>query len=193
MENVPFSLISQKWYQPLKELYQELYSFTANKDASINSTLLQLTKMLRSTCSWSVEMKDMWDIGMLGLVEILIIRNWKRLILCLNYCTPIERTLEWDGNSMVMGSLTFVHTMLSCEPKWDLFSMEKHLVKAWGKKLTNDNLIKKGITWVDWCCMSRCNGETGSFVASLCLAYALWSFVFCAFGVKWVMSKRVIL
>ena len=39
---------------------------------------------------------------------------------------------------------------------------------AWRKILTNDNLRKRGITLIDWCCLCRCSGVVGgSFVTSL--------------------------
>lgn len=39
---------------------------------------------------------------------------------------------------------------------------------VWGKNLTCDNLMNRGITLVDWCSMCRCSDETGS------LAIILW-------------------
>ena len=39
---------------------------------------------------------------------------------------------------------------------------------VWGKNLTCDNLMNRGITLVDWCSTCRCSDETGS------LAIILW-------------------
>ena len=32
--------------------------------------------------------------------------------------------------------------------------------KAWGKILTNENLMRRGYAMAEWCCMCRGNGET---------------------------------
>lgn len=56
-----------------------------------------------------------------------------------------------------------------------------------GRFFTNDILKKKGIILVDQCCMYRCDGEMVNHVLLHCeIAYALCSYVFCAFGVQWV-------
>ena len=39
----------------------------------------------------------------------------------------------------------------------------------WGKILTNDNLKRRGITLVDWCCLCKCSGESmDHFAIFLC-------------------------
>ena len=38
---------------------------------------------------------------------------------------------------------------------------------TWGKVLTTDHLRKRGCTIMDWCCLCRCNGESGSYAPTL--------------------------
>ena len=44
-----------------------------------------------------------------------------------------------------------------------------------------------------WCCMCCCDGETMDHLLMHCnIVHALWSFVFKAFGVLWVLPHRVV-
>lgn len=53
----------------------------------------------------------------------------------------------------------------------------------WDKILTCDNLMKKGITLVDWCCMHRCNGKNEDhFIVHCDVAQKLWSLLSSMFG-----------
>uniref|UniRef100_A0A2N9GAN4 glutathione-disulfide reductase n=1 Tax=Fagus sylvatica TaxID=28930 RepID=A0A2N9GAN4_FAGSY len=64
--------------------------------------------------------------------------------------------------------------------------------RAWGRILTHDNLIKRGVSLVGWCCMYRSSGETVAHLLMHCeVAYGLWNRVFGAFGVQWVIPSSV--
>ena len=63
---------------------------------------------------------------------------------------------------------------------------------AWGKILTIDNLFKKGLSLVGWCCLCRCSRKIVSHLLHHCdIIYALWSEVFSMFGVWWVMPMTI--
>ena len=63
---------------------------------------------------------------------------------------------------------------------------------AWGKILTIDNLFKKGLSLVGWCCLCRCGRKIVSHLLHHCdIIYALWSEVFSRFGVWWVMPMTI--
>ena len=47
---------------------------------------------------------------------------------------------------------------------------------AWGKILTCDYLMNRGITLVDWCSMCRCSDETVDHLLLHCdIAHVLWT------------------
>ena len=74
-------------------------------------------------------------------------------------------------------------------------------IAAWGKiptydnvvrvlilKKKNDNTVKGGFFFIGWC-----NGKTVDlYMIHGDVAYALWSVVLRAFGIKWVLPKRVV-
>jgi hypothetical protein len=64
---------------------------------------------------------------------------------------------------------------------------------ALGKILTHDNLRKRRIIVVEWCCMCKKNGESVDHLLIHCeVATYLWHYVFTLFGVEWVMPQKVI-
>ena len=63
---------------------------------------------------------------------------------------------------------------------------------VWDKILTCDNLRGRGMDYVDWYIMCRCNGETVDHLLLHCgKAYRLWILVFRSFGIAWVLPRSV--
>ena len=64
--------------------------------------------------------------------------------------------------------------------------------KALGKILTLDNLRKRRVIVVYWCCMCKMSGESIDNLFLHCeVARDLWSAIFTLFAVQWVMPSRV--
>jgi hypothetical protein len=64
---------------------------------------------------------------------------------------------------------------------------------ALGKILTHDNLRKRNIVVIEWCCMCKKKGEAIDHLLLHCdTARELWSFMFSLFGVEWVMPQTVL-
>jgi len=64
---------------------------------------------------------------------------------------------------------------------------------ALGKILTHDNLRKKNIVVIEWCCMCKKKGKSIDHLLLHCdAARELWSFMFSLFGVEWVMPQTVL-
>jgi len=64
---------------------------------------------------------------------------------------------------------------------------------ALGKILTHDNLRKRNIVVIEWCCMCKKKGESIDHLLLHCdTARELWSFMFSLFGVEWVMPQTVL-
>jgi hypothetical protein len=61
------------------------------------------------------------------------------------------------------------------------------------KTLTLDNLRKKNVVVVEWCCVCTKSGKSIDNLLIHCeVAKKLWSYILTLFGVEWVMPRRVI-
>ena len=61
-----------------------------------------------------------------------------------------------------------------------------------GRILTIDNLRKRRVLIIDWCCMCKSNGESVSHLLLHCpIAQELWNMIFTLFGTVWVMPRGV--
>jgi hypothetical protein len=64
---------------------------------------------------------------------------------------------------------------------------------TWEKILIMDNLRKRHVIVVDWCCMCKKSGELVDFLLLHCeMASVLWNTTFSLTGLAWVMSSRVV-
>jgi hypothetical protein len=64
---------------------------------------------------------------------------------------------------------------------------------ALGKILTHDNLWKRNVVVIEWCCMCKKNGESMDHLLLHCeVARDLWSYIFSLFGIEWVMPRMVL-
>ena len=64
---------------------------------------------------------------------------------------------------------------------------------AFGKILTVDNLRRRQVVLVDWCCMRKQNEMTIDHqLLHWLVAWELWNMVCSLFGVHWVMPRGVV-
>lgn len=105
-------------------------------------------------------------------------------------CTPQGRyVFHGEGFGVPRGIwCSILQWCFEC-PKGNLFSMERNLVcqspktgcffvwtTVWGNILINDNLRKRTIILVDWCCLCRQSGEKVDHLLLHCnFTYAMWS------------------
>jgi hypothetical protein len=63
---------------------------------------------------------------------------------------------------------------------------------AMGRILTIDNLRRRRVLVMNWCCMCKKSGESITHLFLHCpVASELWSLIFSIFGVQWVMPSGV--
>jgi hypothetical protein len=64
---------------------------------------------------------------------------------------------------------------------------------ALGKILTHDNLRKRNVMVIEWCCLCKKSGEFIDHLLLHCeVVRDLWSYVLILFGVEWVMPRTVL-
>ena len=103
------------------------------------------------------------------LLFVLITRCWQKVLISL-FLGRLFRSLRFS-----LELLYFVWTV------------------ALGNILTINNLRKRQILILDWCCMCKRNGELVDHLLIHCsIAFDLWSMVFTLFGIHWVMPKTVV-
>jgi len=61
------------------------------------------------------------------------------------------------------------------------------------KILTHDNLRKRNVVVIEWCCMCKKSGESIEHLLLHCeVGCDLWSYILTLFGVEWVMPRMVL-
>lgn len=125
------------------------------------------------------------------LYSIKIQRNSEDVIWWTPTCSRVFEVKSSYKELSIRGSMSFPWKSI-----WNTKLPTKVAFFVWtaalGNILTVDNLHRHHIIIVDWCCMCKQWGISGSLITSLW--YGLWSLVFvlCLFGVQWVMSQRVV-
>ena len=90
------------------------------------------------------------------------------------------------NNAYLFPWKSFFHVMLLERVSFFLW------LAGWGKILTIDNLNKRGLLLVNWCCMCRCSREmVDHLLIHYEIAHALWSEVFTIFGIQWVLLDKL--
>ena len=70
--------------------------------------------------------------------------------------------------------------------------------EAWDSILTIDNLVKRNLPWVNWCCLYRCVEKQWIifyFIVSSHMPYGVkffFFFNFIMFGIQWMMPGMVV-
>ena len=99
---------------------------------------------------------------------------------------------------LLLSSITAISILFSfgkvygsqrCLPEWLFFTWTTALERI----LTVDNLRKRRVIIIDWCCMCKAHGESVNHLLLHCIvAHELWSLIFALFGIAWVMPRGVV-
>ncbi len=74
-------------------------------------------------------------------------------------------------------------------PPWVIFFL---WTAAMDRILMTENLRRRSVIVMDWCCMCKASGESTSHLLLHCpMARELWYFIFSLFGIQWVMPRGV--
>ncbi|XP_075665589.1 uncharacterized protein LOC142635288 [Castanea sativa] len=178
---------------PFHLIFPSVYEIASNKEASVASSLDRLG--IEERRSWSVQFiqrPNDWEMG--GVEEFL-------RTLASNL-PPNENgdRLRWKlTKNGVFNVRSFYKKLRSPLPiifpwkgVWKVKIPRRVSffvwTAIWDKILTGDNLRCRGMVFVDWCIMCRCNGETVDHLLLHCgKAYRLWSL----FGISWVLPRSV--
>jgi hypothetical protein len=178
----------------LKEAYPELFCIALDRNALVADLMSRANGMIH------------WDV-----LFIRSVQDWElesiSSFMDLLYSTPVqgegEDKLSWGKPDSKVFSVKQYYRSLSSPsirsfpwksvwkskvpPRVAFFSWTATL----GKILTIDNLQKRGLHLVDWCCLCKESGESPDHLLLHCKIAELWDLVFGLFGVFWVMPRTV--
>ena len=180
----------------LKRACSELFVISRDKDASVEDMTSFPNGILHWDLHFSRNMHD-WELELLYSFMDLI------------YSIPLrgegEDKLGWRRNPNKRFSVKEYYccmSMASSDPfPWKSIWQAKvpprvaffSWTAALGKLLTIDNLRRRHLIIVDWCCMCKRSGESVDHLLLHCpLAWELWSMMLGLFGVHWVMPCHVL-
>jgi hypothetical protein len=182
--------------QPLWDKFPALFRLARNQEATVADHL----RFHGTTHSWDIEFLRQVQDWELDIVDTFM--KWL-------YSSPIHPgsmdTICWNlGSREVFEVRSFYLALI--QPSSSYFpwrSVWKAKVPSrvafflWtatlGKILTTDNLRKRRIIILDWCCMCKADGESVNHLLLHCpVARDLWNMIFSLFGISWVMPRGVV-
>ena len=187
------------WYgeSPLQLTFLNVYGMASNKEASVSSSLDRLG--IKAWRSWDVHFirrPNDWEMG--GVDDFLHTlgsnlpptKNGDRMQ------WKLTKNGDFDVRSFYNKLRRPLHVIFPSKGIWKVKAPRRVSffvwTAMWDKILTGDNLRGRGMDFVDWCIMCRCNGETADHLLLHCgKAHRLWSLVFRSFGFSWVLLRTV--
>ena len=181
---------------PLKEAFPGLYCLACIKDAYVADSILFRGEDAHWEINFTRTMQD-WEIGTISsFLELLysttIKRNeedrmcWRPSLTKGFHVKSYYKVLSSPGGGVFPWKSIW---KVKVPPRIAFFSW----TAALGKILTADNLRKRGLILVSWCCLCKADGESVDHLLLHCMyAKELWDMIFGWFGISWVMPKRVV-
>jgi hypothetical protein len=175
--------------QPLKHIYPLLYHIARYKEAWVKDNF-----------SWRNGVVE-WNV-----IFIHAIQDWEMDVILtffemLYSCKLSQGNVDqWSPSKKSVFEVKSFYKVLS-NPATEMFPWKsiwrtkvpsRVVCFGWnaalGKILTHDNLRKRSIIVVEWCCICKKNGESVDHLLIHCeVATQLWHYMFTLFGIEWVM------
>ena len=179
----------------LKDAYLEFFRIARTKDACVADNFQRLGASIHWEVTFSRLAQD-WEVeSFLSFLELL-------------YAVTItgngEDKVCWQPSKSHIFQVSSYYAILTCKgegcfpwqsiwqakvpPRVAFFSWTAALERI----LTGDNLRRRSVILVSWCCMCKADEETVNHLLLHCsYAKEIWDMVFAMFGVLWVMPCGV--
>jgi hypothetical protein len=181
--------------QSLSTMFLAVYRIAHHKDAMIADYL-----------SWNQDVPH-WDVRLVRHLhdwEMVPFQNFMGYVYAQQVHRNAEDQIRWSPDHRGKFAVKSYYKVLAgrraqpfpWKPIWKSKVPPRVAFFVWtaakGKILTMDNLRKRGICIVDWCCLCKKSGESPDHLLLHCsYAQALWSFAFSLFGISWVMPAKI--
>ena len=180
----------------LKEMYPDLFAISCSPDSMVADLMRRHNDVLHWDLTFIWYIQDWESDSLLALLELL-------------YANPRigigKDTIYWGlakSKCFTVGSYYRAlsgtcHVSFPWKIIWKSRAPPRVASFVWtaslGRIMTIDNLWKRHVLILDWCCMCKKGGETVDHLLLHCpLAWEVWSMVFDLFGVFWVMPHSIV-
>ena len=181
--------------QPLKLSFPELYSLARYSEATMADSM----QFQGSSIHWDIvfirAVKD-WELeAVVSFLDLLYTSSITRVGLDSMHW-KLSRNGKFEVKSYYKVLTQVDHPPFPWKSIWKVQVPTRIAFFTWiaalGKILTIDNLRKRKVLILDWCCMCKSNGESVNHLLLHCpITRDLWDMVFSLLGVCWVMPKGV--
>uniref|UniRef100_A0A2N9IAI6 Reverse transcriptase domain-containing protein n=1 Tax=Fagus sylvatica TaxID=28930 RepID=A0A2N9IAI6_FAGSY len=191
------------WYDtwcgdsPLRNQFPILYNLARDPESRVSDICL----FQGSTTSWDIEFTRSVQDWELEMVE-----SFMSLLYSQTIRPGVVDSLCWTPSCRGLFEVrSFYNTLISShlpgifpwKSVWKAKVPSRVAFFVWtaalGKILTTENLRKRRVTILDWCCMCKSSGESVNHLLVHCpVAWELWSMVLVIFGKNWVMPRDVV-
>jgi hypothetical protein len=182
--------------RPLKISYPDLFSIAQRKDAWVADNMQYQDGITQWNVIFTRPVQD-WELEM-------VLSFFERLY-SLQLRHGEEDRIGWSLSKRSKFEVKSFYKVLTSQDGpsfpwksiWRVKAPSRVAFFVWtaalGKILTMDNLRKRNVVVVEWCCMCKKSGESIDHLLIHCeVARELWSYILNLFGVEWVMPRRVI-
>jgi hypothetical protein len=188
--------------QPLKESFSVLFRIARNKEAWVSDHMQITNEEIHWNVQFFREVQD-WE------VEV-VLAFYSKLYETRRHVGRVDRICWTPAKRKCFEVSSFFGVLSPVSDRYEVGCSSFPWKGIWkvkvpfrvsffiwtaslGKILTLDNLRKRGLIVMDWCCMCKRSGESINHLLLHCeVACSLWSVIFTLFEVKWVMNGRVL-
>uniref|UniRef100_A0A2N9EIT8 Reverse transcriptase zinc-binding domain-containing protein n=1 Tax=Fagus sylvatica TaxID=28930 RepID=A0A2N9EIT8_FAGSY len=179
----------------LKEAYPDLFRITRNKEASVKEHLQYRNEVVSWVLDFCRPIQD-WEVESLySFLDLLYSSSVKGYGLD-KVCWCGSQKKGFQVKSYYKALLPQTATVGPWKSIWKPKVPTRVAFFVWtaalDRILTTDNLRRRRVIIMDWCCMCKNNGESPSHLLLHCsVARDLWNFILSLFGLQWVMPRDV--
>uniref|UniRef100_A0A2N9IE81 Reverse transcriptase zinc-binding domain-containing protein n=1 Tax=Fagus sylvatica TaxID=28930 RepID=A0A2N9IE81_FAGSY len=181
---------------PLQRRFPELYQLASNREASVKDLALYDGTSFHWNVSFTRLVQD-WELESVAeFLDVIYMVVPTQGVLD-TICWKHDVRKEFSVNSFYQCLLSPTHRDYPWRSVWKPRVPPKVNFFIWtaslGKVLTIDNLRKRKLVIMDWCCMCKEAGESIDHLFLHCYtARELWGLILSMFGVWWVMPRHVV-
>jgi hypothetical protein len=179
--------------QPLKHVFPSLFSIARYKEAWVKENFIWRNGNVEWNVNFVRSVQD-WEVD--------VVSSFFEKLYSYKISHGNEDCIQWSPSKKGTFEVKTLYKALSTQ-NYEVFPWKSiwhskvpsrvaffGWTAALGKILTHDNLRKRNIVVVEWCCMCKKNGESVDHLLLHCEEAArLWNYVFTLFGVEWVMPR----